>query len=1198
MVLASGANAQIAFRASAQATVAGATTPAFVAFSSSTVNAASVAINRPAGVAQNDILIAQVTVKGVQAITAPAPAGTWNLIDSTSTGTVGNEITQAVYWRAVGAIGSEPASYAWSWPGGARAAGAISAYRNVDPIDPIDDSGVVATDASATLTLPTLTTTTPNAALVALLGSSSGGNTHSVPTGMTTERYDLATGAGPNGTTISLDEQVQANPGSTGAKTATASSAVDNVAHLVALRGTGSLIRIAVPAGTVANDVLIASLTVRACSSVSGAACTLTVTAPAGWTAVRTVDQTVSAAASGFGNRLMVWRRVATAGEPADYTWTFGGTPAHSGAAGAILGFSGVDTTSPIVVDAGQATGSALTHATPGINTGTVANTMLVTSHTINSSGTWTPPGGMTERVDVASLATPNAAGLALEVNHEAIAAAGAIAARTATYSSAATVDRGATHALALRPLVTLAHYAIAVASTTVANCDYAQVTISGHDASHNLVSPPSGRSLALSTSIASGVWQGPGTVAGSGAWTPSGANNGAATYLWPGGESSFTVLLRQSAVTSLTVDLNDGSVVEVALEDPTLSFVNSAFRISNGANAPATIGTQIAGKASNTGFGSQTLYLQAVRTDTATGACVSLLPSGSDVSIEVGAQCNNPASCGRNVTLASSAAASNTAVFVPDGAYPASMNFRFTTGNAEAPFALNYADAGQITLQFRYALPSPPAGQFVQGTSNAFVVRPFGFAFTGVSHDSTPSGSAAAFAAGDNFSMSVGAYLWASGQDANNDGIPDSGQVITGNGVTPNFAATTTVGVLAGGNLAGADGAITRAGGAPTVTAAQWSGGTALVNNWRYSEVGNVRLTASSDDYLGDASADIRGDSSNDGAVGYVGRFRPKQFVVSAASLATRLTAACGPASTFTYMNERLRLTFTLTAQNTQGSTTVNYTGPDYAKLVLTSFGTWDLGARDGATDLSARLEDPLAAAPPTGAWLNGVASGVTITTALRRALAPDNPDGPYAALQFGIAPIDSDLTAMNTLDLGTRKNLGLTTEVRYGRLRMDNALGSETHRLAIPMRIEYWDGAGFKNNLADSCTSIARSAIAMAFTPPSNLASCETALDADPVTFASGVANVGLTAPGGGNSGSVVLTANLGSAGGSYCNPGSFVAAGSAPLSYLLGRWDDAANPDGDANTNYDDKPSARAAFGLYGSQPGNFIYFRESY
>ena len=94
---------------------------------------------------------------------------------------------------------------------------------------------------------------------------------------------------------------------------------------------------------------------------------------------------------------------------------------------------------------------------------------------------------------------------------------------------------------------------------------------------------------------------------------------------------------LRQSAVTSLTVNVTDTFVSESATEDPTISFVNSVFRISNGANAAQSIGTQISGKPSNTGFGTQSLFLQAIRTDTVTGACTSIFPSGSEVDIAGG---------------------------------------------------------------------------------------------------------------------------------------------------------------------------------------------------------------------------------------------------------------------------------------------------------------------------------------------------------------------------------------------------------------------------------------------------------------------------------------------------------------------------------------------------------------------------------
>ena len=148
---------------------------------------------------------------------------------------------------------------------------------------------------------------------------------------------------------------------------------------------TGNL-TITKPTGTVEDDVLIASIGVR--PNTTG------ITPPTGWTLVRRVDTTGPDA-----NSLAVYRLKAGASEPASYTWTLTGVSASSGG---IQSFTGVDTTTPIDVENGQATASGLTHATPSIVT-TFPNTMLVTSHTFASTSTWTPPAGVTEGVDATS---------------------------------------------------------------------------------------------------------------------------------------------------------------------------------------------------------------------------------------------------------------------------------------------------------------------------------------------------------------------------------------------------------------------------------------------------------------------------------------------------------------------------------------------------------------------------------------------------------------------------------------------------------------------------------------------------------------------------------------------------------------------------------------------------------------------------
>lgn len=47
----------------------------------------------------------------------------------------------------------------------------------------------------------------------------------------------------------------------------------------------------------------------------------------------------------------------------------------------------------------------------------------------------------------------------------------------------------------------------------------------------------------------------------------------------------------------------------------------------------------------------------------------------------------------------------------------------------------------------------------------------------------------------------------------------------------------------------------------------------------------------------------------------------------------------------------------------------------------------------------------------------------------------------------------------------------------LRSGRIRLQNANGSELLPLPVPLQIEYWSGAaqGWQRNAADSCTAIA---------------------------------------------------------------------------------------------------------------------------
>src|SRR3989475_11157487 len=192
--------------------------------------------------------------------------------------------------------------------------------------------------------------------------------------------------------------------------------------------------RISKPSGTVAGDVMIATIAVRPN--------TATITAPAGWTPVLPrVDNSAGT------ESLAIYQRTADASDSSvtHYLWSTSGA---TFAMGTIQSFSGVDTANPIDVWNGQATASSTTHATPDVTT-TVANTLLVAAHAMASGSVyWTPDATMTETVDVAGGSTNG--GITVEGSTAVQATAGATGAKTAT-NGAATSYPGTTYILALR---------------------------------------------------------------------------------------------------------------------------------------------------------------------------------------------------------------------------------------------------------------------------------------------------------------------------------------------------------------------------------------------------------------------------------------------------------------------------------------------------------------------------------------------------------------------------------------------------------------------------------------------------------------------------------------------------------------------------------------------------------------------------
>ncbi len=310
------------------------------------------------------------------------------------------------------------------------------------------------------------------------------------------------------------------------------------------------------------------------------------------------------------------------------------------------------------------------------------------------------------------------------------------------------------------------------------------------------------------------------------------------------------------------------------------------------------------------------------------------------------------------------------------------------------------------------------------------------------------------------------------------------------------------------------------------------------------------------------------------------VGRFVPDHFAITGASVTPRSDIVACAASTFTYMGERMDLVFTLRARAFGGVDTPGYAGV-LAPLPLNAAASYNFGAIDAAapTPLNGARLDLSLIPGIAAAWAGGVAA-ITAPIAINRAAAPD---GPYGSVRVGIAPSDLDGVTLATFNLDAdnsgsneRGQVGAATGLRFGRLRLDNAVGSQTLDLPIPIRLEYWAGTAFITNAADTCTTISAANIGLSSYAGGITNANVTAANLTPATVVfSGTGSLTVTKPlpAPATPGAVTLTVDL----------------TAEAKSYLKGNW---------GVTTYTADPRSRAAFGLYGSQPNNFIYFRENY
>jgi streptogramin lyase len=122
--------------------------------------ASTLSIPVPATTQPGDVLLAVVDVQYQPSITGPA--GWQRVRADVSPG--GNRLEQAVYVHTAGS--NEPASYTWSFSSSHGAIGGIVDYTGVDPVSPIEASGVAFSTSQLSITAPSVTTTVANSRLL------------------------------------------------------------------------------------------------------------------------------------------------------------------------------------------------------------------------------------------------------------------------------------------------------------------------------------------------------------------------------------------------------------------------------------------------------------------------------------------------------------------------------------------------------------------------------------------------------------------------------------------------------------------------------------------------------------------------------------------------------------------------------------------------------------------------------------------------------------------------------------------------------------------------------------------------------------------------------------------------------------------------------------------------------------------------
>jgi len=628
-------------------------------------------------------------------------------------------------------------------------------------------------------------------------------------------------------------------------------------------------------------------------------------------------------------------------------------------------------------------------------------------------------------------------------------------------------------------------------------------------------------------------------------------------TLLGDGAWSNNPIRLNNGENTSLTFQaINSGETV-IGISNSSVAPTNSLQCYENGildldCNIPFadagfifTVPTLTACKTSDD------IILRAVELDDETNQCVGALTGPQPVNFF--STYLKPSSGSQQVTISGASI---------DASSPGTtVNLTFNN-DGEAIFNAEYDAAGQLELSVSHTMSS---GTTLNG-NDLFISKPAALhIYTTETNANCVSGDANCSIfkkTGENFDLKVKAACWQQDND------PD----YSNNPATPNFeldsinVSSSIVAPITGNNA--------------TLSTANFDFEVADSGEYTLSqsvsEVGVFTFSVSPPSYFGESITVASSDN--------IGRFYPDHFKVTAQNSGAFGSHSCG---TFTYTGQSFGYqtapSLTVTAYNSANLITQNYTS-DFAKLIASDFSV---------------------TAPTTDAYAMGAdnTNKVSLSWSPDAANLTDNSDGSHS-FSFGndsyqylkqtnsminafSNAVDLSFTAITDSDGVATQSLPVTLQpsgenIRFGRIAIANAYGSELTPLPIALTTEYFDGFNWRTNTADTCTALSisnqirlqnaatNSGALQAGTANMVIDTGTTSISA--LNFANGQGTITFNAPGEDNQGYVDIQSNL---------TGSF--------DWLL--------DDSDSDGSFDDEAKGKASFGIFKGSD-RIIFRREVY